>query len=56
MDKRGAQTFDTATATWAGGGPSLLLMSLAAIPDSVVINTIWVFVAGVLVMFMQAGF
>jgi Amt family ammonium transporter len=31
-------------------------MSLAAIPASVGINTIWVIVAGVLVMFMQAGF
>jgi Amt family ammonium transporter len=31
-------------------------MSLAAIPSSVGINTIWVIVAGVLVMFMQAGF
>src|SRR5438270_7218189 len=55
VDKTRRGIFATLTTTWAPGGRRLPGM-LAAIDSSIGIDTIWVIVAGVLVMFMQAGF
>src|SRR5438067_529697 len=57
VDKPARQMFATVPTTRGRRHPTLPGMHLAAaIPPSVGINTIWVIVAGVLVMFMQAGF
>src|SRR5437763_2676102 len=56
MDKAARRTCSTQTTTWTQPQRTLAPMLAAAIPSSVGINTIWVIVAGVLGMFMQAGF
>src|SRR5262249_2263178 len=38
------------------GGSTLELFNQNKLPDATAINSIWVLVAGILVMFMQAGF
>src|SRR3954452_1467916 len=55
VDKARAGIFATLTTT-CGAARSRLPDMLAAINPAVGIDTIWVIVAGVLVMFMQAGF
>src|SRR5256885_5879563 len=37
-------------------GPTLELFNQNKLPDATAINSVWVLVAGILVMFMQAGF
>jgi Amt family ammonium transporter len=54
VDKAPRRIFATLTTTWAL--PGRTLVGMLATASSVGIDTIWVIVAGVLVMFMQAGF